>query len=104
MEEDLKLISLSLFALTAVFASSAVFSLPIANVANTSESIPERTVTSAVDFLRSQGLSGAKVPTLLIAQSSLKCGIPPIPPIGCKVGACICDRNGNNCQWTFVCN
>jgi hypothetical protein len=39
-----------------------------------------------------------------IAQSSLKCGIPPIPPIGCRVGSCACDQNGNNCHWTYVCN
>jgi hypothetical protein len=35
---------------------------------------------------------------------NLSCGIPPIPPVGCKVGACVCDRNGRNCQWTFICN
>lgn len=34
---------------------------------------------------------------------NLACGIPPIPPIGCQVGACVCDENRNNCQWTFVC-
>jgi hypothetical protein len=34
---------------------------------------------------------------------NLSCGIPPIPPIGCKVGACQCDQNGNNCRWTFNC-
>lgn len=27
-----------------------------------------------------------------------------IPPIGCKVGPCVCDKDGNNCQWTFVCS
>ena len=35
--------------------------------------------------------------------NNMKCGIPPIPPIGCRVGACVCDQNGNNCQWTFAC-
>ncbi len=35
--------------------------------------------------------------------SNLSCGIPPIPPIGCKVGPCVCDQNGQNCQWTFIC-
>ena len=37
------------------------------------------------------------------AVSNLSCGIPPIPPIGCKVGPCVCDQNGQNCQWTFIC-
>lgn len=36
--------------------------------------------------------------------ASLNCGIPPIPPVGCKVGACVCDQYGRNCSWTFVCN
>jgi hypothetical protein len=39
-----------------------------------------------------------------LQQSSLKCGIPPIPPIGCQVGDCVCDQYGNNCRWTFVCS
>jgi hypothetical protein len=34
---------------------------------------------------------------------NLACGIAPLPPLGCRIGACICDQNGNNCQWTFVC-
>jgi len=25
-----------------------------------------------------------------IQTVNLKCGIPPIPPIGCQVGACVC--------------
>jgi hypothetical protein len=36
------------------------------------------------------------------------CGIvpiKPIPPIGCKDLApqCVCDSNGQNCYWTWVC-
>lgn len=38
------------------------------------------------------------------ALANLACGIPPIPPIGCKVGVCVCDKNGQNCQWTFICS
>lgn len=34
--------------------------------------------------------------------ANLSCGIAPIPPIGCKVGACVCDQYGSNCQWTFI--
>jgi hypothetical protein len=36
--------------------------------------------------------------------ASINCGIAPIPPIGCRVGSCLCDQNGRNCRWTFVCN
>ena len=36
-------------------------------------------------------------------KTSMACGVTPIPPIGCKVGACSCDQNGSNCQWTFIC-
>lgn len=39
-----------------------------------------------------------------VAPSNISCGIPPIPPIGCRVGDCVCDQSGNNCRWTFVCN
>ena len=36
-------------------------------------------------------------------QSSVNCGIAPIPPVGCRVGACVRDQNRRNCHWTFVC-
>ena len=35
---------------------------------------------------------------------SFQCGIAPIPPLGCRVGACVCDQSGRNCQWQMVCN
>ena len=38
-----------------------------------------------------------------MASANFSCGIPPIPPIGCKTGPCVCDKNGQNCDWTFVC-
>lgn len=34
---------------------------------------------------------------------NLSCGLPPLPPLGCKVGPCVCDQYGQNCQWTFIC-
>lgn len=43
---------------------------------------------------------GASAP---VALANLACGIPPITPVGCKVGPCACDQNGQNCHWTFVC-
>jgi hypothetical protein len=44
-----------------------------------------------------------------IPQSSIQCGgFAPVPPLGCRVGACVCDRDAygrmTNCHWTFVCN
>jgi hypothetical protein len=36
-----------------------------------------------------------------LAQS-LACGIPPIPPIGCRSPHCVCDVYGH-CQWVFDC-
>jgi hypothetical protein len=36
-------------------------------------------------------------------HANLSCGIAPIPPIGCKVGPCVCDEHGQNCKWTFTC-
>lgn len=35
---------------------------------------------------------------------SLNCGLKPLPPLGCKVGRCVCDANGQNCKWEFICN
>jgi hypothetical protein len=44
-----------------------------------------------------------------IPQSSVQCGgFAPVPPLGCRVGGCVCDRDVygrmTNCHWTFVCN
>lgn len=38
-----------------------------------------------------------------VVPVNLACGIPPIPPIGCRVGPCICDQSGRYCQWQFIC-
>jgi hypothetical protein len=47
-------------------------------------------------------LSGA--PAIGVAQgTSLACGIPPIPPVGCRVGQCVCDASGNNCHYQMLC-
>lgn len=49
--------------------------------------------------------SGAEVPALTpdAARESMACGIPPIPPIGCRA-QCVCDADGTDCHWTFICN
>jgi len=39
-----------------------------------------------------------------IEQTSMKCGLPPLAPLGCRVGPCVCDQTGQNCQWQFICN
>src|SRR3989442_690422 len=48
-------------------------------------------------------LSASAAEPTLVAQSSLACGLAPLPPLGCTVGACVCDQYGQNCHWTFVC-
>ncbi len=42
-------------------------------------------------------------PRFAQAYSSISCGIPPIPPLGCsRDGAqCTCDQNGH-CEWVFT--
>lgn len=40
----------------------------------------------------------------LIIYANVQCGIPPIPPVGCKQAVCICDDYGMNCRWEFICN
>ncbi len=31
------------------------------------------------------------------------CGLPPLPPLGCSGGYCLCDGDGN-CTWVFNCS
>lgn len=38
------------------------------------------------------------------AGAQVQCGIPPIPPVGCRVGPCVCDANGDNCHWEMICS
>lgn len=45
---------------------------------------------------------------LVLIFAMYGCGFPPFPPFppfGCKEmrPTCVCDSNGNNCQWQFVC-
>lgn len=41
----------------------------------------------------------------LTATSALagSCGFKPFPPLGCKIGPCVCDANGKNCQYVVIC-
>jgi|HubBroStandDraft_6_1064221.scaffolds.fasta_scaffold32211_5 hypothetical protein len=49
-------------------------------------------------------VSGVTIASPVYAQS-LQCGLKPLPPVGCKSekARCICDADGDNCQWEFVC-
>lgn len=38
-----------------------------------------------------------------IVRTNMNCGLPPLPPIGCRIGPCQCDASGRFCQWTFIC-
>lgn len=38
-----------------------------------------------------------------VTRANFGCGIPPIPPIGCRVGPCVCDQRGQNCRYQFIC-
>jgi hypothetical protein len=37
-------------------------------------------------------------------QSSMACGLAPLPPLGCRVGPCACDASGHNCRYQMLCN
>lgn len=41
--------------------------------------------------------------TPIVRVQSLACGIPPIPPAGCRA-MCMCDQSGTRCSWSFACN
>jgi len=47
-------------------------------------------------------LSGSSA-QLPVTKVNMMCGIPPIPPIGCRVGPCQCNQFGQNCQFVMVC-
>jgi hypothetical protein len=44
---------------------------------------------------------------LLIASSaayaSIACGLPPLPPLGCVLGPCVCDSDGKDCHYEMIC-
>jgi hypothetical protein len=46
---------------------------------------------------------GIARPQSLIQPVNMICGFKPFAPLGCQVGACVCDQNGNNCQWQMIC-
>lgn len=62
---------------------------------------------ASVTAASAQTRFGLKVPpnaSIIPVQGSISCGIPPIPPVGCKIGSCVCDQTGQKCQWQFICN
>lgn len=38
-----------------------------------------------------------------IGSSTLECGLPPLPPLGCSgvEPVCVCDGDGD-CDWVFI--
>ena len=40
-----------------------------------------------------------------VYAQSLQCGLKPLPPVGRKSekACCICDSDGGDCHWEFVC-
>tara|TARA_R110000868_G_scaffold190125_3_gene433740 strand:+ start:116 stop:307 length:192 start_codon:yes stop_codon:yes gene_type:complete len=36
-------------------------------------------------------------------KAQFGCGFAPFPPFGCRVGPCVCDQAGQNCQWQIIC-
>lgn len=61
---------------------------------------PADTVVTPLDNIRVQNSwnDGS-----FIKAQNLNCGLPPLPPLGCRVGPCVCDQTGTKCQWTFIC-
>ena len=38
-----------------------------------------------------------------VQKVNMSCGLAPLPPLGCRVGGCVCDQTGRNCSWQMVC-
>lgn len=47
-------------------------------------------------------LAGTSAPVYVV-PANIQCGLPPLPPLGCRLGPCVCDAYGN-CHWQFYCN
>ncbi len=41
--------------------------------------------------------------SLVRVQTTNSCGAPPALPVDCQTTTCVCDTNGQNCQWTIAC-
>lgn len=95
-----------IIALLAVTATVA-FAAPIFDDSVQPETVGAQTKQELL--FKKSGNSTALPANLLSNQQgsmmkvNLSCGLRPLPPLGCQVGACMCDQNGNNCQWTFIC-
>ena len=97
---------IKIFSLLAVTATVA-FAGPIFDDSVQSENA--YTATKQELLFKKSSNSTASAANLLSEQQgsmmkvNLSCGLRPLPPLGCQVGPCTCDQNGNNCQWTFIC-
>lgn len=87
--------------------SGIVFSKPVFD--DSIQTDAQVAATSYQEFMDSSSQSNEIYTKLFgnkegfMMKINLACGIAPLQPLGCWIGACICDQNGNNCQWTFVC-
>jgi hypothetical protein len=61
------------------------------------------TLLTALVFLG--GFTGNEVPQTVrpVTPVNFSCGLPPIPPMGCQLGPCVCDQTKTSCQWQFIC-
>lgn len=101
----IRLLALGLIACLAI--GSAVAADTATKQISPSQQATEESQTGLPDRIvsphNSSGVTNGFDPRFL-HKANMACGLPPLPPLGCKVGACVCDQNGQNCQWTFICN
>lgn len=99
--------SLFISVLLSAIISAAAFASPIFDDSVQSDTSNVQ-VKQELLFKKSNNPSSS-VANLLPAQQgsmmkvNMSCGFPPFPPIGCQVGACVCDQNGNNCRYQMIC-
>jgi len=97
--------------LLGIFAMSLISGIAFANPVFDDSVQPDEPVASAIhhQLLKRSGQGNETYSKLFgnnegsLIKVNLYCGLPPLPPLGCQVGACVCNQNGQNCQWTFVC-
>ena len=105
MKQSLKLLTLGLIACftvgTAVAADTSTEQLPSAQqVTDKAQSeLPDKVASPLNTFSVKNGFDSRDIHK----TDNMACGFPPFPPFGCKA-VCVCDQNGQNCHWTFICS
>lgn len=95
------------------FYQKALMSLTLAMLAAESPSGPYAPSLGEAAIVNQQSTNAAgniecaasllpRLGTSSFGNEALACGTPPTKPTGCDEQICICDSDGNNCNWACI--